>query len=348
MTDETKPERIRLHHSVSTDSAPGTAGSDFAAGFGDDEFQPAAPAPAGEAGDGAPAGDPPPEGDLQPGVDTPENGAQVAPQPQGLNLDDLPEHLRQSVADALAEKERLALEGAELRRNFDALQGRVGPVQRELETTKRELARRTQTQQAPAQQPQPARPTLSSAVMAQFESEEFKQYERLFPEEAAIHKRNTLAVAEASDARIGQLEGVLGGTLTRVQQIEQESAQRARTTELTELDRAHPDWRELNTSDDFWDYFGETEHLYGFTSEEDKARRLQDRKFVSTLLTTYKQVRGFNQPQSQQQQQAPPQQAARAVVNLATAPRNAGGGIRRTAGEGRKGSDFMAGYQSDD
>lgn len=360
MSSENKGENVRLHHSINTDTPAGSSGSDFAAGFSDDDDGLPSGTQAGEVGDdGAPAGDPPgaagdpPGGDPSQGVDTSGNGGQVSPQPQGLNLDELPENLRQSVGAILAEKQRLEAESVEHRRNFDSLHSRIAPVQRELEATKRELARRQQTQ-APTQQSQLAatqnRPTMVGAAMAQFETPEFKQYESLFPDEAAIHKRNTLAVAEANDLRIGQLEGVLGNTAQRIQQIEAASEKAARREELSELDKVHPDWREINTSDDFWDYFGEIEHLFGFADEADKTRRLQNRRFVSGILDTYKKVRGIGaEPQTQTQASPGTQpQPASAVVALAAAPRNAGGGIRRTAGEGRKGNDFMAGFNSED
>lgn len=352
MSSENKGENVRLHHSINTETPAGSSGSDFAAGFSDDDDGLPSGTPGEGGDDGAPAGDPP-GGDPSQGVDTSENGGQVSPQPQGLNLDELPENLRQSVGAILAEKQRLEAESVEHRRNFDSLHSRIAPVQRELEATKRELARRQQTQ-APTQQSQPAatqdRPTMVGAAMAQFETPEFKQYESLFPDEAAIHKRNTLAVAEANDLRIGQLEGVLGNTAQRIQQIEAASEKAARREELSELDKVHPDWREINTSDDFWDYFGEIEHLFGFADEADKTRRLQNRRFVSGILDTYKKVRGIGaEPQTQTQASPGTQpQPASAVVALAAAPRNAGGGIRRTAGEGRKGNDFMAGYNSDD
>lgn len=289
------------------------------------------------------------------GVDTPQNGEQVAPQSSEIAIDDLPDELRQKVAAILDTNKQLESERAELRRNYESLHGRVAPLQRELDRIRHQPAPVQPPQQQAAPQPQPSAParlSMVDAANAQFESDEFKSYEQMFPEEAAIQRRNTLAIAQASDARLAQLEGLVGTTLQQVRSIDEERAQARKLAEISELDKAHPDWRELDQDPDFNDWLDSRVDVYGFRDEADKIRRFNDRKFVTALLDDYKTYRGFGSqanstpPPATTQQGTP--QSADAVVALAAAPTIKGNGIRRTAGEGRRGNDFMAGFNSED
>lgn len=297
------------------------------------------------------------------GVDTSGNGAQVASQSQELNLDGLPDEVRQHVESLRTRQQELESQAADLRRNLDAQNGRVAPLQRELDSTKRELARiqtpRTQTQQQPQPQQQRAVPSAVDVANAQFETDSFKAYEKLYPEEAALQKANAIAVAKATDQRMAYLESLVGQTFSRVGQIEADRQQAHRREEIVELDRVHPDWREINASDDFWNWYAPREHMFGFTSDEQRQRRFEDRKFVTSLLDDYKAHRDRDalragngggaqtttqqttQPQGQQQQQT-----IDPSLTLSAQPSIRGGGVRRTGGTEQKGNDFMAGYNS--
>lgn len=370
----TENNGVTLHHSIKGDPAEGAPvtdiGADFMAGFNEgEEAPPAAPA-ATPGADGTPPPDgnggapPQPAGDgTQQGVDTPGNGAQVSPQPQGLDLSALPEDLRQHVESLQAEKQRLEETAAQQARDFEALKGRVAPVQQQLERAQQQLAAQGR-QQAPPQQPQPrqAAPATAAttALTAQFETAEWKEYKRLYPEDAALHERNQLAIAASMDRRFGSLEAAVADTFQRVGRVEHERVEAIKRAEVAELDRAHPDWRQLNESDEFWDWFNTKSALFGFRDEADMRTRMNNRSFVSSVLDLYKagmQPAPVTQPaQPAAQPATPAAPAARAAaapsatILLAASPRGAGGGIRPVAGGGvaDPGDAFLAGYNSTD
>lgn len=346
MTTETKADDIRLHHSIGREPVQDTAaGDDFAAAFNsDDDAPPVEQEPAQEP-------ETPPQETVAEGVDTPETGEQGAPQeqqqPAEIALDGLPDDVRQRVQAILDEKQRLADEVAQRERDFVALHNRVAPVQRELDIAKRELAKRS----APAaQQPEPAAPVAQSAaaVMAQFETPEWKEYERLYPEDAALQKRNQLAIAKAMDEQVVRLKGEFESVTDRINRIEQERIEQQQRAELDVLSSEHPDWRQINESGEFWDWFGEREAMFGFRDDADKQNRLNNRQFVSGLLDMYKATnRPVSAPAPAQPQVGVPPQPASAALNLAASPRNAGTGIRRPAGAPSVGDEFLAGFNSD-
>lgn len=355
-TNETKPDPISLHHHTNRQNVAATDdGDDFMAAFNGDDNPASTPAPVDNDTPDPGALDPAPpaddENNLQRGVDSPENGEQVPPQPTSIALDELPETTRQQVEAILAERQRLTEEAAQSRRDFAALHSRVAPVQRELDIAKRELAQVRQPA-APQQQPQPAQPAVHSAVAAleaQFTSPKWQEYERLYPEDAAIHKDNQLALARVTDEQSNRLEYAIRDQFQRVGRIEQDRQEVFKRDEIRALEQAHPDWQQLNESAEFWDWFETKEVLFGFQNEGDKRNRMQNRNFVSTLLDMYKSegARGEQQAGSNSApvQQATQPQSADAVVALAASPRNTGGGIRRPAGAGSPGNDFLAGYQ---
>lgn len=279
------------------------------------------------------------------GVDTSENGTQLPDQPQELSLDGLPDDLRQSVQSILEANEQL-------RRERDSLHGRVAPVQRELDIARRQLASVHQ-QPAPQQQPQPqAALTASAQAQAHFESPEWKEYEKLYPEDAAIHKRSQLAIAQAADARLGQLESVLGNQIARMNEIEQERKAVARRAELDSLAQAHPDWQQINESEEFWGWLDSRRSLFGLTDERAMRERLNNGNYVAGLLDLYKssaQIQGSTaSPPAPATNTGGVRQPASAALRLAAAPSRTGGGVTRPRGPATEGDEFMAGYNSTD
>ena len=351
---------LRLHHSVKepTQPTPTDAGNDFAAAFsGDDD----APPPAAEVVETAgAAGETGGENNPAQGVDTPENGAQVPPQPQEVVLDNLPEDVRQQVAAILEARNKAAEEATQVRRDLEAMKGRVAPVQRELDSAKQQLARFQQ--QAPQPQPQPqgaaAPPSAVALAQSHFESKAFKDFEAMYPEEAAIQKQSQLVLAQAQDAQamavlqqLDQLTRTVHGEAERINRFEQERMSAAKRAELDELTTAHPDWQQINESDEFWDWFNSKTSLFGIRSEDEMRRRVNDKAFVIEALNLYKASPQYAAPATQ----APASVAAEvthrpanAALRLASAPRNTGGGVTRPKGPATAGDEFMAAFNSDD
>lgn len=354
MSTETNGDDVRLHHGISGEApaAPATAttaGDDFAAAFGSDDDETPAPAEPTSTDGGEPG--------EQQGVDSPENGGQVPQQPQGIDLSALPEEVRQHIEAIQAAKQQLEEANAQRERDFVALQGRVAPVQQQNAQLAREIEQLRSRQQAPQQQPQPAGQPASTvaATQAQFETPEWKEYERLYPEDAGIQKRNQLALAQQMDDRIGRLEQRFETEAQRLNRIEQERVSAAKRAELDELSKAHPDWQQINESGEFWDWFNGRSSVFGFRDEADMRSRLNNSSFVSNVLDLYK---ASNAPQATTTPEAviptATTQAGAAsppdvTLALASAPRAAGAGVRRPAGgTPSAGDEFMAGFRSTD
>ena len=361
MTTDTD-NTLRLHHSIkeSVQPPPSDVGNDFAAAFSGDDDAPPASVQTGEtAGEAGESGD---KNISSQGVDTSENGAQVPPQPQGVVRDNLPDDLRQQVAAIIEARDKAAEEAAQVRRDFEAMKGRVAPVQRELDSAKQQLARFQQ--QAPQQQPQPqgaaAPPSAVALAQAHFESKAFKDFEAMYPEEAAIQKQSQLVLAQAQDAQatavlrqLDQLNRVIHSEVERINRFEQERMSAAKRAELDELTAIHPDWQQINESDEFWDWFNSKTALFGIRSEDEMRRRVNDKAFVIEALNLYKASPQYAAPATQS---APAvtvaaevtQRPANAALRLASAPRNTGGGVTRPKGPASAGDEFLAAFNSDD
>lgn len=345
MSTEKKVEEVLLHHSIAAESGE----NDFMAAFNSGEDGVELPAQE-EVETPAQAAEEQPEQHHEEtaaeGVDTPENGEQGAPQEQqGVALDDLPDTVRQQVESILEANRRLAEEAAQRERDFRALHNRVAPVQRELDIAKQELAKRS-TSAPPPQQPDVQSPSLA-AVQAQFETPEWKEYERLYPDDAALQRRNQLAIAQAMDAQVARLAGAMESQIERINRLDRERAEAQQQREREALSQAHPDWQELNESDEFWDWFQTKEHLFGFRDEADKQHRLNNRMFVSDLLDMFKATnKPVSAPAPTQPEAGHQPRPASAALALAASPRSAGSGIRRPSGSPSPGDEFLAGFNS--
>ena len=125
----------------------------------------------------------------------------------------------------------------------------------------------------------------------------------------------------------------------------------AKRAELDELTATHPDWQQINESDEFWDWFNDKTSLFGIRSEDEMRRRVNDKAFVIEALNLYKASPQYASPAAQAQPRAAaeaPQQATSAALRLASAPRNTGGGVTRPKGPASAGDEFMAAFNSDD
>lgn len=161
---------------------------------------------------------------------------------------ELPDEVKDRIRQDRAARDE-AIKQADLR--FKELHGKVAPTQRALADAQRQLAQRTA---APQQQPAPAAKTTQQASEDAdfYESPAFKEYERMFPDDAKV-------LRGAIDARTGALQSSLQKMEERLGQISQQveaNSQFATTTAITaereKLAQTHPDWSEFNASDEFW------------------------------------------------------------------------------------------------
>lgn len=299
------------------------------------------------------------------GVDTGESGAQLPPQQPELILDDLPEDLRQSVEVILRAKAEAEAALNEERTRYASLYGKVAPVQRQLDSAQRELARIRSLQEAggsqagvPAQAGAAQSAGAVAKLQAQYETDEWKRFEELYPEDAAIQKKANLAIAETLDAQFAELGNAVNSQRSIVEQVAADRAAEAQRREISTLAEAHPDWQEINNSDEFVEWFDNHSYMFDFKSEEDMKGRLRKASFVIPLLNMYKATTGYMQHGGQGgggpaevggQQPQKIKTADDVALRLSAAPRTVGRGVLRgtgAAGGGDPGSQFMAGYEN--
>jgi hypothetical protein len=238
------------------------------------EAQGVQPAPAG----GSEAGATPP----QPGAtdSTTDNDAWIATLPE-----DAQQHVRQ-----WQEKNAKAVKDAEDR--FNALHGKLAPTQRRVSELERELARQAKT---PPQAPTPATPAATAPTEDSFfDSTEWKRYAEDFPSDAKVLRASHEAQVQAHKATRTQLEQRLSSLESRLDQTSQQVASRNVESEVEKLAQAHPDWMEVNASEQFKEWFD------GWRATQPKSLRSQfydgerlkelfnDSEFCIGLLDAYK------------------------------------------------------------
>lgn len=354
-----------------------SAGDDFMAGFGggDDEVgtttQTAADAAGGEAdgagdagadtgagGAHAGAGDADDQGAAA-GVDTAGSGEQGQVQAEELNLEELPDNVRQLVTSLRENNQQLDTSLAATRRERDAAVGRVAPLQQQLTAYQR-------AQQQAAVTGEPRTDAAKAAVnaaqqeidtaIARFDSDEFKKYAEAWPEEAKMLRDTQLSTLNLIKQQRIEFAEQIGSVGRMVQtqiapqleslRTDREEAQRARAVES--LAAEHPDWQDLNKSDEFWGWFeGEREHL-NYSDDEHMRARLRDQTHVSHLLTRFKRETGYGGQAGQQGTAAPSKAPANARMALAGGrpERSQSAPVRRGVGGVTSGDDFMAGFNS--
>jgi hypothetical protein len=236
-------------------------------------------------------------------AEQPEQEQQVAEQQEESSADDdwldaLPEDVRARVeamrqAEQESQELRTRLERKE--HDYQALQGRLAPIQRKLATLE---AQRTEASPAasPAQQATPqaqqADPIFGSDAWTKWASE--------FPEDAKVMESTMRAIQQQADSRVSRLEQMIQ---TQIQPSLSAAAETAHRVEAErqrqELAAEHPDWTELNASGEFWAWFdGYREsmppHVAPALHDEQQLRGvLSDARFVSNLLHQYKRDRAL-------------------------------------------------------
>lgn len=189
------------------------------------------PAPAGEGGAG--------EKPTEPAAGATDFAAWIAAQP-----DDVQKRIKGELdkgADALRQSED----------RYKALHGRLAPVQQRLNEVERRLA----TTQQPAQQPAATQPAPTTPKDSFFDSPTWKEYAEQFPGDAKVLRDGMEAHSRSLEERIAQQDAKLNQLAGRLESTEQVTSRSSLETEVGKLEAKHSDWREVNESPEFWEYF---------------------------------------------------------------------------------------------
>lgn len=275
------------------------------------------------------AGQVQPESPPAEGVDSPAESAQ--PQQGEDILASLPDEIRDRFAALEKRSADLEADLAKAKNEREAAVGKVAPLQRKLAEFERQSQRTTQAQLAAPVAPAP--PQTAEELDALIETEEFKQWALMFPEEAKQLKGvslSTIKAAEKIAERIAEkrvndaLQQIQARYEPLVETVTRDQADRDLQGRITQLERIHPDWRDYNSNEDFGQFFF-NEYLAKlpamlreqFNDDEKVREALRDPDFTSSLIGEYKAARGIGQ--QGQAIHSPPQQP-QAKLKMATQP----------------------------
>lgn len=173
-------------------------------------------------------------------------------EPAAADTDDwlasLPEDVQTRIKADRAERER-QIEESENR--FKALHGRVAPIQQRLSELERAHASRTTSQPTAAPPVQQPGQTLDSY----FDSTDWKEWSETFPGDAKVMRASLEAQDRVWQERFARLEGRYQNIEQRLEQTVHTVQSRTVDDEASKLEAAHSDWREINNSDEFWNWF---------------------------------------------------------------------------------------------
>lgn len=282
--------------------------------------------PSGEAAE-AQGGQPAPEAGGE------EAGATPATEPGATDPSDddawiaaLPEDAQTRIREWRSQQDA-ALTDAENR--FKALQGKVAPVQRRLSELERERALRTSPAPAPSAAPvQQPHQTQDSF----FDSDEWQRYAEDFPSDAKVLRASLEAQERASRAQQSQLERRLADLEQRLVQTAQAVQSREAESEIDRLQSVHPDWQDINSSQEFASWFDnwratQPKSLRGQYYDQQRLGELfNDSEFCIALIDSYKADHAAAQPPAPAATQppatnstppAPPRQNVRVSMGVA-------------------------------
>lgn len=214
--------------------------------------------------------------------------ADPAPEPPQENTGDtdwlaaLPEAARQQVE---AERQQLQQVQAQLlqeQQQRAAIQGRLTPMQRRVQELER------------LQRPAPADPAPAPAPDSYFDSEEWKTFQRDYPDEARTQRALVATELAARDREIAALRARQQDNDTRQQRLD-EALDRLRLSEArAQLAEQHPDWMQINAREDFHQWLDDFRHsqpeavLPVYLDDERFRQMLTEPVFVGRLLTQFK------------------------------------------------------------
>lgn len=252
---------------------------------------PAAPAPAAapegttddHAGGGAPAGAGEGTGEPAPSQPEPTDDWRAA----------LPEDVRKRIDEEIAKREQAAKEAED---RYKALHGRLAPVQQRLSEAERQLAALQQSRTPAITQPaaRPAAPDATQTLDSYFDSAEWKAYEHDFPADAKVLRSGLELQYRAQQQVIARLDEQINQLAQRLERTEVVVTDTSLSKAIEQLDARHPDWRDLNESDSFWEWFEswraeQPKALRGLYYDDTKLGELfTDPDWVSDVLDRYK------------------------------------------------------------
>ena len=221
-----------------------------------------------------------------------EEGEPQASQPGAETITDwleaLPEEVRTRIETERAEA---AAERKKVEDRYNALHGRLAPVQQALSDAQRRLREREL-----AQQEQRPASTQDSVPDSYFDSDGWKQWAEDFPGDAKVLRTALEAQRQKQETEIRQLKEQVQSIAGRIGQAEEATIRQSLESEEAKLEAVHPDWREVNQSDEFWDWFD------GYRSQQPKSVRgmyydkehlqtmFADSEFAADMIGRYKET----------------------------------------------------------
>lgn len=151
--------------------------------------------------------------------------------------------------EARAAFDKIASDKAKAENDYRALHGMTAPLQRGNAELRRQhdalVARIQQLEQVGRKQQD------VSAAKDQV-TQEFTEWAKQFPEES----KAISALVNPLREKVVALEGSLDAARAELGNLHVERQQAALAREVGELDKAHPEWRTIHESQDYWDWLG--------------------------------------------------------------------------------------------
>jgi predicted nucleic acid-binding Zn-ribbon protein len=143
--------------------------------------------------------------------------------------------------------DRLAQARSKVENDYKALHGMMAPTQRQ----NAELRRQLEATQARIQQLEQLERAQRDASAAKDEAlKGIEDWASQFPEESKV----LMALVNPLREKVTALEGQLNAARAELGTLANERQQAALAREISELDKAHADWRDIHASPDYWEW----------------------------------------------------------------------------------------------
>lgn len=236
-------------------------------------------------------------------------------QDESIDLSTLPPAVRAQLEEAQALKEK----HLRLTQDYAAVHGRLAPTQRRLAELEK-LTDQRKAQPGPVDTATPSQVDRAASAVG-MTPEQWTKYAKDFPDEAqAFESRFKVFETQLSESNRAQQERIaqLEQRLTQFQPTIEEARH---MSEIGRLSHAHPDWEQINGSQEFWNFVGDyvenmPPHMRAAFNPDTDLNRAD---VVIPLLNTFKK---FRQPAAAQPAPAPSRAttARAAVTRLSAAP----------------------------
>lgn len=193
------------------------------------------------------------------------------------------------------EREQLQRDKQAAEDRYQALHGRLAPTQQALSEAQRQLAQRQQVVAQPATAPvQQDGQSLDSY----FDSDDWKRWADDFPGDAKVLRAGLESQQQAWVGRLTGLEQRIVQLSQRLESTEQVASRTVVKDEIAWLKEQHPDWEQVNQSDEFWAWFNndwrtkQPKSVRGMYYDEATLDMLwNDAEFAAERITDYKASR---------------------------------------------------------